>query len=128
MAARRRPVSATEIARQIAEDVRALNYATLPADGYPGLAFPGDVYDVLGALGPAVVSLTQGLNQLATFLQGQARRPGLHDTSSPFAGRPTNAITAATVSLATANQSLRSAAALLGQAQQDIAGLAVLDT
>ncbi|SBW21066.1 hypothetical protein FDG2_1882 [Candidatus Protofrankia californiensis] len=127
MAARRRPESAATIACRIAEDVRTLNHVTLPVDGYPGLEYPADVYTVLAGLGAALASLPQALSQLTRFLHAQARRPELYDTGSRFAGRPADAVAAASRALAAADQPLRLAATLLDQAQQDVAGLGIHD-
>jgi len=91
MARPRRDAAAT-IARRISEDVRALNYATLPADSYPGLDGPVDVHNTIGALMEAAGRLPQALDQLAAFLVTQAGQPGLADDFSRYKGDPDRAI------------------------------------
>jgi len=43
-------MDATTIAGRIADDVRALNYTTLPREGFPGLDWPEDASDTIAAL------------------------------------------------------------------------------
>lgn len=63
--------SAAEIAQQMAELARELNYATLPHDGYPGLREPSDVYDVAAALKTMAQRLPQACQQTSRWLGEQ---------------------------------------------------------
>lgn len=63
--------SASEIAYEAANLIRALSYATLPYEGYPGLENPADVYDVIGALEILAQRAPQALQQVSGWLQDQ---------------------------------------------------------
>jgi hypothetical protein len=91
--ARSRREDAATIAARISEDVRALIYATLPHEDYPGLDGPVDAHTTIGALREAVGRLPQALDQIAAFLATQARRPGLADDFSRYRGNPGRAVT-----------------------------------
>ena len=59
-----------EVAAAFAEAVRVLNHATLFTDS-AGLAYPSDVYHVLGLLADGVDRLPQLLQQLSRFLAAE---------------------------------------------------------
>jgi hypothetical protein len=63
--------SASEAAQEAAEAIRTLNYATLPHEGYPGLEYPSDVYEVIGALKTALERMPQALQQSSLWLGEQ---------------------------------------------------------
>jgi hypothetical protein len=65
------PDAARAVADSASEAIRALNHATLPADGYPGLQYPADAYYLLGALNQLVTRIPQLLEQTSAFLQRQ---------------------------------------------------------
>ena len=63
--------SASEIAYEAAEAMRALNYSTLPHEGYPGLEGPADVYDVIGGLLTLTQREEQAVRQIRQWLDDQ---------------------------------------------------------
>ena len=63
--------TASEAAQEAADAIRALNYATLPHEGAPGLEFPSDVYDVIGSLKNALQRMPQALQQCSLWLGEQ---------------------------------------------------------
>ena len=63
--------TASEAAQGAADAIRALNYATLPHEGYPGLEYPSDVYDVIGSLKTALQRMPQALQQSSLWLGEQ---------------------------------------------------------
>ena len=63
--------TASEAAQEAADAIRALNYATLPHEGAPGLEFPSDVYDVIGSLKTALQRMPQALQQCSLWLGEQ---------------------------------------------------------
>jgi hypothetical protein len=113
---------AAEVAGQIAEGVRELNHLTQPLTGYPGLEWPSDVSDALGALAAAVGRLPQAAGQLGRFLETQADRPGLYDDRG---GRPADAVAAALAALADAAGPLDEARRHLDRAFQVVSRLGV---
>jgi hypothetical protein len=127
---RRQPAgpSAVELARQVAEAVRGLNHATHPADRFPGLEYPADAYEVLGALSTAAGGLGQTIGQLARFLRTQNTRPGLSDYSATYSGRPAVAIAYALAALDDTLGPLALVARFLNEAQRATSGLAVDET
>lgn len=80
--------SAAALAGEIAEQVRALNHATLPAEGYPGLVWVADVYEVLNALREAANRLQQTALQTGAFLAHAADTAQLGVDAGPFVGNP----------------------------------------
>jgi hypothetical protein len=123
---RRRETAAT-IAARISEDVRALNYATLPGDGFPGLDWPADASDTIAAVAEAVARLPQALGQIADFLTTQKRRPGLADRFSRYAGRPREAVDAACTALRAAATETGRVQVRLAKAHNATAGLSIDD-
>lgn len=123
----RSTASAAEVARELAGKVRELNYATLPADGYPGLECPADVYAVLGALSGAVYGLRQIAEQLRWFLVGQENRPGLVNNYDHSLRGPKKAVDQALSVLFFADRPLVDLTVALDRAQQAVAGLAVVE-
>lgn len=65
------PGDTQTLADQASEAIRALNHATLPADGYLGLRHPSDAYYLLGALHQLASRLPQLFEQISAFLQRQ---------------------------------------------------------
>ncbi len=63
------PERTAAAARLIADAVRFLNYATLPASNAPGISYAGDVDDVLGSIHGAAGGLQQTFGQLAECLR-----------------------------------------------------------
>jgi|GEM_PF-4339017 len=118
---------AATIAARIAEDVRALNYATLPHEGFPGLVWPVDAHNTIGALMTAVGRLPQALGQISAFLAAQKRRPGLADRYSEFAGRPYAAIDVARADLDAAARTADRVHLRLEAAHNASAGLSIDD-
>lgn len=100
-----------------AEAVRALNHATAGSDG---LAYPADVYDVLGYLAAGVAGLDQAARQLARFLDGQLETQRLAVTAGPYTGKPGAAVAAANDRLSAARGAARQLADALDGAQQAI--------
>lgn len=80
--------TASEIAWQMADLARELNYATLPHEGAPGLKEISDVYDVAGALKTMAQRLPQACQQTSLWLgQQQAAGHVVHargDDPQPF--------------------------------------------
>lgn len=62
---------AAGIAQDMAELARELNYATLPQEGYPGLEYPADVYEVIASLKVTLQRLPQALAQGGWWLHEQ---------------------------------------------------------
>lgn len=62
---------AATCAKNAAEAIHDLNYATMPWDGYPGLEFTSDVYRTLGSLAHMAGLLPQALGQLVSWLDKQ---------------------------------------------------------
>jgi hypothetical protein len=63
------PERTRAVGEAISEAFRILNYATMPEKH--GLAYPGDVYSVLGALSAAMSKLPQALDQMTWFIRKQ---------------------------------------------------------
>lgn len=91
-------------ARLIADAVRFLNYASLPASRAPGISYAGDVDDVVGAIAGAVNGLQQTLDQLTYCLQRDLAGGHLQldDYGRRYAHSPAYAVEAAGVELETA--------------------------
>jgi hypothetical protein len=108
---------APELARTAAEAVRALNHATLGADG---LGQPADAYEVLGELSLAASGLPQLLGQVGTWLAAALAggRLGCDDGTDPAA-----AVSGAWLFISDARASAAALARDLGQAQQQLAAV-----
>lgn len=79
--------------RLIADAVRYLNYASMPADGAPGISYPGDVDAVLGAIAAAAGGLQQTFDQLAECLRADLATGRLGWTpGKPYADDPAKAV------------------------------------
>lgn len=74
---------APDTARRLSETARDLNYATLPADDFPGLEWPSDAYEVIGALAEVARRLTQATEQVGRFFEDPAGRDDLHADDGP---------------------------------------------
>jgi hypothetical protein len=123
MARPARRQAAAMIAARIAEDMRALNHATLPHDGFPGLAGPADAHNTIGALETAIARMPQALGQIRAFLLTQDRVPRLADDFSRFAGQPHAAIAHTVALLGQAGACLRPVEHALDRAHNATAGL-----
>lgn len=104
-----------QLARELREQVRTLNYATA---GPPGLTLPGTAYTILGCLQEAEYGLGQALQQLDQFLAHElaAGRLG-HDSGQPA----DEAIDEARHALAKASGLAEGLSRALGTAQTAIA-------
>lgn len=115
-------VTAVQIARELDELARALNYATLP--GRTRLEYAADVYEVLGSLRAALAKLPQACGQLADFLARQHGDGALRaEQGFPHAGDPAAAVHAGRASLSQAAIAANVAATVCGRAQEAISGL-----
>ncbi|HUK70987.1 MAG TPA: hypothetical protein VLW50_19870 [Streptosporangiaceae bacterium] len=88
-----------EVAQAFAECVRVLNYAIAPWTGWPGLIYPADVYDVIGAIKAGAYALQQAFGQMRGFLQDRLAAGRLRLDSG---GDPAAAVGAARAHLAEA--------------------------
>ncbi|MCW2597572.1 MAG: hypothetical protein JWP39_3460 [Jatrophihabitans sp.] len=86
------PEDARALADDASQTIRALNLATLPADGCPGLVHPTDAFDVIGALAELARRLPQLLEQVSAFLQRQLQFDLVAVDDGDFAGDPLGAI------------------------------------
>ena len=111
------PDQTLALARTAAEAIRALNHATLDADG---LGQPADAYEVLGELSLAASRLPQLLGQVGTWLATAlaAGRLGCDDGTSPAA-----AVSGAWLFISDARGSAAALARDLEQAQQQLAAV-----
>lgn len=113
---------ARTMADDASEAIRALNHATLPADGYPALGYSSDAYYLLGALAELARRLPQLLEQISAFLQRQLQLDLVMVDGGEFAGDPLAAIGTACHELEDrARHSARCLADALGAAQQAVA-------
>lgn len=86
------PAATQRLADNAAEAIRALNHATLPADGFPGLQHPCDAYYLLGALQQLAFRLPQLLAQLSAYLQRELQYDAIAFADGPFIGDPFGAV------------------------------------
>lgn len=98
------PERTAAAARLIADAVRFLNYASLPAAKAPGISYAGDVDDVVRAIAGAVNGLQQTLDQLAYCLRRDLAGGHLQldDYGRRNAESPTHAVVVAEAELGTA--------------------------
>jgi hypothetical protein len=121
------PDEARTLADQASEAIRALNHATLAADGYPALRSPADAYQLLGALSQMAGRIPQLLAQISAFLQRQLQLDVVSVDGGDFSGDQLAAIGTASHAL---NQAARAAcglAAAIDTAQQAIAFVSSVD-
>jgi hypothetical protein len=71
------PGETRRVADLLAECVRHLNHATMPAQ--EGLQYPQDVYTLLGHLTTAMQRMPQLMRQLAAFMEAQSATGRLAD-------------------------------------------------
>jgi hypothetical protein len=116
--------SAAQAADQAAEAIRALNYATLPHEGAPGLEYPGDAYMVIASLKTAVERMPQLFAQLTGWLTEQeaAGKVG-HDSG----GEAREYVAQVGYWLGAATGEATQLAAALGKAHNTSAGLKAAD-
>lgn len=116
---------AADVAAEIADEIRALNYATSPVEGYPGLTWVADVYDLVGALAAGSARLQQSLGHAAAFLVQAIDRGGLVNAGTfPESPDPDTAITNACAGLYEAERLTGELAQLLDRSAQAIAWVA----
>ncbi|RFS84124.1 hypothetical protein D0T12_18365 [Actinomadura spongiicola] len=101
---------------------RLLNYATMSPTG---LAYPSDVYSVLGELSSAIHKLPQALQQMDEFItnqvgSGQARE---HPKYGPYDGDANAAARALASVTREASVAASQLGRLLGEAQSTVRGL-----
>jgi len=116
------PEATRAIAAGIDSAFRLLNYATM---SHNGLAFPSDVYSVLGELSAAVNKLPQALHQMTQFINTQVTEG--HARENPHYGSHSGNTRAAYAQMAAASRDACARADdlawLLGKAQTAISGL-----
>lgn len=106
-------------ARLIADAVRYLNYASLPASNAPGISYPGDVDYVLGAIQGAASGLQQTFNQLAACLRDDLATGRLRlDPGRPHADDPARAVEVACADLSAATAHADALRATLSQVRR----------
>jgi hypothetical protein len=116
------PDAARALADSASEAIRALNHATLPADGFPGLRYPADAYYLLGSLHQLVIRMPQLLEQVSAFLQRQLQFDVVTVDGGEFAGDPLAAVGTASHDLeGCAPQAARLLASAIEAARQAIA-------
>lgn len=116
------PAQARAIADLASEAIRALNHATLSADGCPGLDYPSDAYHLIGALHQLTGRLPQLFGQLSAYLQRELQHDRVAVDGGPFAADPFGAIGTACAELeGQATAAARRLSAALDAAQQAIA-------
>lgn len=116
------PEDARALADDASQTIRALNLATLPADGCPGLVHPTDAFDVIGALAELARRLPQLLEQVSAFLQRQLQLDLVAVDDGDFAGDPLGAIGTAAHALEHDGRAhAQRLAAALARAQQAVA-------
>lgn len=86
------PERTRRLANVIRDAVRALNHATQPMNRYPGLEFPLDVYEVLGALTPGAHGLTQLFDQLGDWLERELQAGRIAINYGKYHGDPVGAV------------------------------------
>jgi hypothetical protein len=92
------PERTRELADVAAEAVRTLNYATAP--GKDGLTYPGDAYELLGALWTLSQRLPQLCHQTVDYLRGEQDAGRLGETpNGPHHGDAGAAVGEATEAL-----------------------------
>lgn len=108
-----------ELACELRERVRGLNYAT---SGAPGLTTPQTVYAILGNLNEAAYGLDQLLEQMGEFLEQELSDGRLASTSEDG---PDLAVSRAQDEMRQAAESAQELSNTLGDAQREIAVLFV---
>jgi len=118
------PERTAAAARLIADAVRYLNHATLPANGAPGIGYAADVDEVLGALEGAAGGLQQTLRQLAECLRDDLATGRLRlDASRLHTDNPALAVEVAYAELAVAARTCGSFQATLSSVRRFTAGM-----
>jgi hypothetical protein len=116
------PTEARAIADLASEAIRALNHATLYADGCPGLEYPSDAYQLVGAMHQLATRLPQLFEQLSAYLQRELQHERIAIDCGPFAADPLGAIGTACAELeGDATTAARRLSSALDTAQQAIA-------
>jgi hypothetical protein len=108
-----------EVADEIAELVRTLNYKT-GAGGTVELEYPADLYSVIASLKLAATRLPQLFGQMAGWLTGELDSGHVaHDTG----GDPSEYVSAITDALTRAGQDATTLSAALDSAHEAASGL-----
>jgi hypothetical protein len=118
------PERTTAAASLIADAVRYLNYATLPASHAPGISYAGDVDAVLGSIQAAVGGLRQTLSQLEECLRDDLATGLLRlDAGKPHADDPARAVEVACSELEAARGECGQLQATLGRVRRFTAAM-----
>lgn len=113
-----------QAADRAAEAVRLLNYLTLPGDGYPGLRYPADAYDIIGGVKVMAQRLPQLLTQVAGWLEAEQKAGRIaHDSG----GSAQQSVTTTCSRLAGAAAAAETVADLLASAQNEASHLKAAD-
>lgn len=102
-------------AREAADAMRQLTYATLPADGAPGLGYPSDVHETLTNLATLADRLPQALDQMSYWLERGVGAGHFAVPTGMFIGDPIAAVATTQAAL----QDARYTATLLSQHLHD---------
>lgn len=86
------PDNALKHARSANEAIRALNQATMPADGSPALRYPSDAYALIGSIAEMSSRLPQLFEQVAAFLERQLQFDLVRVDGGEFDDDPLGAI------------------------------------
>jgi hypothetical protein len=119
---------AVAIASNAAEAIRVLNQAIHPAAGWPGLAEPVDVYEVLGALASLADRLQQTASQLTRFIEHQLRGGRLAVAFGTHADDVAAAVGSATDTLEQARVAAAQLAQLLSDSQAAVVAMGPAET
>lgn len=118
------PERTRQLADVAADAIRTLNYATMSDRG--GLEYPGDAYELLGALVQLTQRLPQLSGQVAAWLDSEQAAGHLGEVPAPrgrYGGDSARAVAAAGSALAEAGRAAARLSSLLGEAQAAIAGV-----
>jgi hypothetical protein len=118
------PERTEAVGRLIADAVRYLNYATMPADGAPGIGYAGDADNLLGSIAAAVGGLQQLLGQIGQCLRDDLATGRLRlDVGRPYAEEPAKAVAAAVADLEVARAEAAQLQAALVNVRRITAGM-----
>ena len=115
------------VADTLRESVRVLNHATLPASGYPGLTYPADVYDVLGALDSGAQGLSQLALHLSEYLAREMQAGRIAVTYGNYEGDPLGAVSVAVNALTAAGAAAEQLQAALSRAHEATSAMSAAD-
>lgn len=121
------PEYTLEVAVVFSDSVRVLNHATLPANRWPGLEAPQDVYDLVGCLELGADRLTQTVNQLAYWLQRNLEAGRFAETPGGPWGGASGVVQSAAGSLVEAQVHAHDLGRALARAHTALSGLTAAD-